>query len=59
MYTKEGLAWVQNSTMKDVLGRHFPELKPVLKNSKNAFAPWTMLDKSKTYGGIETNAPKK
>ncbi|EXJ61666.1 hypothetical protein A1O7_02095 [Cladophialophora yegresii CBS 114405] len=59
MYTKEGLAWVQNSTMKDVLGRHFPELKPVLKNSKNAFAPWTMLDKSKAYGGIETNAPAK
>jgi hypothetical protein len=58
MYTQEGLNWVQNNTMKDVLGRHFPELKSVLKNSKNAFAPWTMLKESKAYPGIETNAPK-
>jgi hypothetical protein len=57
MYTKEGLDWVQNSGMKDVLGRHFPELKPVLKHSKNPFAPWKMMDASKHYGGIETNAP--
>ena len=58
-YTKEGLDWVQSNTMKDVLGRHFPELKEVLKGSKNAFAPWSMKEQSKRYGGIETNAPHK
>ena len=57
-YTKEGLNWVQNSGMKDVLMRHFPELRPVLKKSKNAFAPWEKLQKSTSYKGVETNAPK-
>ena len=57
-YTKEGLDWVQNSGMKDVLGRHFPELKGVLGKSGNAFAPWDKLTSSLEYGGIETNAPK-
>jgi hypothetical protein len=57
-YTKEGLDWVQHTGMKDVLGRHFPELKGVLKKSKNVFAPWDKLEESVKYGGIETNAPK-
>lgn len=39
-YTKTGMDWVQNSTMSDVLLRHFPELAPALKGVKNAFAPW-------------------
>lgn len=57
-YTKEGLNWVQNTGMKDVLTRHFPELEGVLKKSKNVFAPWNKLPKSKEYDGIETNTPK-
>ncbi|KAI9054270.1 hypothetical protein LZ554_001438 [Drepanopeziza brunnea f. sp. 'monogermtubi'] len=57
-YTKEGFHWVQHNGMKDVLIRHFPELKGTLEKSKNAFAPWEKLDESKKYGGIETNAPK-
>ncbi|KAI4279605.1 MAG: hypothetical protein L6R38_004994 [Xanthoria sp. 2 TBL-2021] len=57
-YTKEGLKWVQEMGMKDVLGRHFPELKGVLADSGNAFAPWGMLERSRGYGGIETNAPR-
>lgn len=57
-YTKEGLDWVQSTGMKDVLGRHFPELKEVLRNSKNVFAPWEKLPKSTNYKGVETNAPK-
>ncbi|KAF2493084.1 heme peroxidase [Lophium mytilinum] len=56
-YTKEGLHWVQYNGMKDVLGRHFPELKEVLKRSKNVFAPWDKLAESSKYGGVETNAP--
>lgn len=55
-YTKEGLHWVQYSTMKDVLIRHFPELEVTLKGSKNAFAPWDKKAESKKYDGIETNA---
>jgi len=58
-YTKEGLKWVQDSTMKDVLVRHFPELEGTLKKSKNVFAPWQKLEGSTKYEGVETTAPKK
>jgi hypothetical protein len=58
-YTKEGFKWVQDSTMKDVLLRHFPELKSALGDSKNAFAPWKKVGESYKYGGMETTAPKK
>ncbi|KAH7631581.1 hypothetical protein SMAC4_08010 [Sordaria macrospora] len=56
MYTKVGFRWVQDSGMKDVLGRHFPELRETLKGSKNVFAPWEMKVGSKEYKGVETNA---
>jgi len=56
-YTPEGFHWVQNTTMKDVLTRHYPELGPVIAKSKNVFAPWEKLSASKEYTGIETNAP--
>ena len=39
-YTDTGINWVQNNTMRDILIRHFPDLKGPLRNSKNAFAPW-------------------
>lgn len=59
MYTKVGFRWVQYTGMKDILGRHFPELRETLAKSKNVFAPWDMLEGSKTYEGVETNAPVK
>lgn len=40
IYTSEGLDWIDNTTMKDVLVRHFPELAPALRDVTNAFAPW-------------------
>jgi hypothetical protein len=43
VYTPEGLAWVENNTMVDVLLRHHPELAPALDGCKNAFAPWRRL----------------
>ena len=43
VYTPEGLAWVENSTMSDVLLRHHPELAPALEGVGNAFAPWRKL----------------
>jgi hypothetical protein len=58
-YSKEGLDWVQNSGMKDVLGRHFPGLRETLKMSENVFAPWRMMEGSQSYEGIETNKPRK
>jgi hypothetical protein len=40
VYTRTGFDWVQNTTMKDVLLRHHPELQPVLKDVELPFAPW-------------------
>jgi hypothetical protein len=57
MYGKEGYEWVQNNTMADVLGRHFPELKPALKGVDNAFRPWKKVGTSAEYTGPETTAP--
>jgi hypothetical protein len=40
VYTPEGLRWVEDTTMSDVLRRHHPELSPALEGVQNAFAPW-------------------
>ena len=55
-YTREGLAWVQGNTMRDVLGRHFPALRASLRDVRNAFAPWEKVGRSAEYTGVETNA---
>ncbi len=39
VYTPEGYDWVENTTMGDVLTRHYPSLRSAL-NPDNAFAPW-------------------
>ena len=42
-YTKEGLQWVDEASLKSVILRHYPELyKSGLANVKNAFEPWDM-----------------
>lgn len=43
VYTRAGLDWIDNNTMKSVLGRHFPELEPALRRVENAFAPWSRV----------------
>jgi hypothetical protein len=40
VYTREGLEWVDETSMKTVLLRHFPQLEPALHGVANAFAPW-------------------
>lgn len=40
IYTQEGIDWVENNDMSDVLLRHFPELKLSLTGVDNAFKPW-------------------
>jgi hypothetical protein len=39
-YTQGGLDWINNTTMRDVLLRHYPQLAPALEGVTNAFAPW-------------------
>lgn len=40
VYTKVGFDWVNNTSMKDVLLRHYPELGPVIGDVERVFAPW-------------------
>ena len=42
-YTKTGLQWIADSTMKTVLLRHFPQLSKALDGVPNAFAPWNVV----------------
>ena len=39
-YTQTGLDWIDESSMRDVLLRHYPGLEPALRGVDNAFAPW-------------------
>jgi Animal haem peroxidase len=39
-YTQAGLDWIDETTMIDVLKRHYPALAPALEGVENAFAPW-------------------
>jgi hypothetical protein len=43
IYTQTGLDWVSNTTMVDVLLRHYPQLGPALQGVENAFAPWVRV----------------
>jgi hypothetical protein len=45
-YTQEGLDWIDQSTLKHVILRHYPELASTgLGNIKNAFEPWDTGEK--------------
>jgi hypothetical protein len=43
VYTQVGFDWVNNTTMKDVVLRHYPELEPALEGVDRMFAPWPKL----------------
>ena len=43
MYTDEGIDWINETTMIDVLLRHLPGLAPALRGVENAFAPWRRI----------------
>jgi hypothetical protein len=43
VYTPEGMAWLEANDMCAVLLRHYPDLAPVLRHQRNAFAPWPTL----------------
>jgi hypothetical protein len=40
VYTAEGIRWIEDSSMTDILRRNVPEMGPVLANVSNAFNPW-------------------
>jgi hypothetical protein len=43
VYTQAGFDWVNETTMRTVLLRHFPELEPALDGVENPFAPWAAV----------------
>ena len=43
IYSPLGMDWVNNTSMKDVILRHCPELVGFLPRDKSAFAPWRTL----------------
>ena len=43
VYTKEGIDWVEENSMIDILKRHFPSLAPALKGKESAFHPWNQV----------------
>lgn len=47
VYTKPGFEWVEETSMKDVLVRHFPRLKKPLDGIESAFHPWKPVAKGK------------
>jgi hypothetical protein len=42
-YTQVGFDWVNNTSMKDVILRHYPELEPAMEGVDRVFAPWPKL----------------
>jgi hypothetical protein len=40
VYTREGIDWVESTSMRTLLVRHFPTLEPALRGVANPFAPW-------------------
>jgi hypothetical protein len=46
IYTQLGLDWVQQTSMTDILLRHYPQLRPALRGVPNAFQPWRRVGSS-------------
>jgi hypothetical protein len=40
VYTKQGIEWVEENSMIDVISRHYPALAPKMKGIESAFHPW-------------------
>ncbi len=43
VYTAEGIRWVEDTGMRDVVLRHAPSLAPAFVGVQNAFAPWAKV----------------
>jgi Animal haem peroxidase len=40
VYTREGMGWITDNTMRSVLARHCPDLEPTVAKLPNAFGIW-------------------
>ena len=40
IYTSIGMDWVEQTSMIDIVLRHYPQLRPSLRGVTNAFQPW-------------------
>jgi hypothetical protein len=40
VYTQVGMDWIEQTTMSDILLRHYPDLRDALRGVDNAFAAW-------------------
>jgi Animal haem peroxidase len=43
VYTPTGMAWLEETSMIDVVLRHYPQLRPALRGAANAFQPWSRV----------------
>jgi hypothetical protein len=46
IYTQIGMDWVQQTSMIDVMLRHYPRLRPALRGVAIAFQPWQRVSGS-------------
>jgi hypothetical protein len=44
VYTKEGMDWVEETSMVEIITRHFPAVGPAMRGLDNAFKPWRMTE---------------
>ena len=54
-YTPEGMRRIAENNKCSVLVRHHPELGPLLRPVRNAFAPWPVLPRA---GPPHTSRPR-
>jgi Animal haem peroxidase len=40
IYTPVGMAWLEETSMIDIMLRHYPQLRPALRGVQNGFQPW-------------------
>jgi hypothetical protein len=39
-YTREGMRWIEDRTMRDVIAEHLPTLRPLISDVRCVFEPW-------------------
>jgi hypothetical protein len=54
IYTQAGIEWIEETSMVDILRRHFPKLAPALDGVENAFHPWKQVGGRSTIGDLLT-----
>ena len=59
VYSRVGYEWVNNTTMSDVLRRHYPELAPALEGVTNAFAPWNLVGRASVSSNGDARSVEK